>query len=214
MVLRSDCWLDARCHSIVFDAYVATTCKPSHQSSASSPETFMNIDDRAELFQRGEERPCSTMSAYGPDSSLGGRRPHTTGRQPSNGGHHQLAPMAIAIPGTQRRQEVPPPLPPPRYPDLMDEDDFAAVSQGPTWQWDREGSFGNSRGSSLAVNNFPPSWGRRGEDDRAPSQPDYRRRQSDNDAIRSPRDPRYNLSCKFDEGYHSMSVGTPSMSPR
>ena len=148
------------------------------------------------------------MSAYGHDGSPGGRPPHTAGRQSSTGGHHQLAPMGMPIPGSQRRQEVPPPLPPPRHPDM---DDFAPVSQVPRWQWEFEGSFGKSRTSSQKIEHFPKNWDQSFEEDRDPSQPDYRRRQNDNGAIESSRDPRYNLSLKFDEGYHSMSVGGPQL---
>lgn len=151
------------------------------------------------------------MSAYGDDNSPGGRRPYATGR-PSTGGHHQLVPMAMAIPGSQRRQEVPPPLPPPRYADV-ERDNRPADSQSPRWRWDSDGSFGKSRPSaSSAQESFPKSWTRSRDDDSASYLSDNRRRQSDNDAMRFRKDPRYDASSRFDEGYHSMSLGLPSMS--
>lgn len=150
------------------------------------------------------------MSAFGDSDPRGGRRPRSTGR-PSTGAHHQHVPMAMAIPGSQRRQEAPPPLPPPRYADV-DMDNDTAGSQRPRWRWDSEGSFGKSRSKAPALESFPETWGRSRDDDEASCLADNRRRQSDNDAMRFAKDPRYDASARFDEGYHSMSVGLPSMS--
>ncbi len=150
------------------------------------------------------------MSAYGDDDPPGGRPPRSTGR-PSTGGHHQLLPMGVAIPGRQRPSDPPPPLPPPRHVDV-DMDTFAAGSQSPRWQWDSEGSFGKSRGSAPGLDGFPKNWARGRKDDGASSLSDNRRRQSDNDAIGFGKDPRYDSSTRFDEGYHSMSIGLPPLS--
>ena len=153
------------------------------------------------------------MSAYGDERPLGERRLHPSDR-PSPGGHRQPVPMARAIPGRQRREEPPPPLPPPRHVDV-DMNNSGAGSQSPHWRWDSDGSFGRSRDSapSSAHEDFPKTWARSGNKASGnPTVSDNRRRQSDNETLRFGKDPRYDASTRFDEGYHSMSVGLPSMS--
>ena len=105
-----------------------------------------------------------------------------------------------------RIDDVPPPLPPPRY-----INDFAAGGD-PGWQWgntpSRSGGFGKSGGSVSPGSSLHGNWDQRMGDDGCSDRPEYARHRSSNMTVRSRpgSDRRHDFSSRFvDEGYHSLS---------
>ena len=150
------------------------------------------------------------MNVHDHDGLPGRPRPFNSGRSSTGGSHSHSILGPMAIPGSQRGLVVPPPLPPPIH---VNVDDYAAGSSPrwnhPRWAGDSqsEPTLGKPKGpsSASALESFPKSWGRSMLENRAPEQPDYRRRESD--SVRSPMHPRYDPSSRLDEGYYSLSVG-------
>ena len=105
-----------------------------------------------------------------------------------------------------RIDDVPPPLPPPRY-----INDFAAGGD-PGWQWgntpSRSGGFGKSGGSVSPGSSLQGNWDQRMGNDGHSERPEYARQGSSNSIVRSrpDSDRRHDFSSRFiDEGYHSLS---------
>ena len=105
-----------------------------------------------------------------------------------------------------RIDDVPPPLPPPRY-----INDFAAGGD-PGWQWgntpSRSGGFGKSGGSVSPGSSLQGNWDQRMGNDGHSERPEYARQGSSNSIVRSRpgSDRRHDFSSRFiDEGYHSLS---------
>jgi hypothetical protein len=136
-----------------------------------------------------------------PRKSTTGARPRFPGRSSSQTSNDCLRPQAIGIPGIQSTNDVPPPLPPPRYnDDLAHGDDLA-------WRWANKDPFESQRqlapikpGSSL----FGSYLAKRCTSDMDLDDDDFARRNSSASTVRSP---------SHSSSYHGASVPTLARKP-
>ena len=144
--------------------------------------------------------PPSPIHIHG-DDHPSPRRRSDTGRS-SGWNHWPSSQTPMAIPGTIRGHEPPPPLPPPRNMQGL------ATGRDPGWDFknaQRNGGFRKHRGSTDFPSQLPQSWRDRMEEEIAPDQIDFRRRQSSTSTVRSQTDSERRFDSRIDEGYHSLS---------
>lgn len=118
-------------------------------------------------------------------------------------------PTPMAVPGYDRRRNVPPALPPPKYLHNLD-----PASDDPGWNYAHPRAVEPTRfrePSAVVPSQFPKSWGRDSMADDGRIQD--RRRQSSNSTVRSLTDSERRYDSRTDEGYYSLSSST-SLNPQ